>query len=44
MFVAWNGAILGSLNVPVSGAKSDPLEMLTQQSPSVGILIQVHIR
>ncbi|CAL8461729.1 g1260 [Coccomyxa elongata] len=41
MFVAWNGAILGSLNVPLSGAKSDPLEMLTQQSPSVGILIQI---
>ncbi len=42
MFVVWNGAILGSLNTLARNGKSDPLELLSQQSPSVGILIQVH--
>ncbi|EIE25275.1 aromatic amino acid permease [Coccomyxa subellipsoidea C-169] len=41
MFVVWNGAILGSLDTLARNGKSDPLELLSQQSPSVGILIQV---
>lgn len=42
MFVVWNGAILGSLDTGAAGGKMDPLLLLTQRSPSVGILIQVH--
>lgn len=41
MFVVWNGAILGSIDSSASGGKVDPLDLLTQQSPSVGLLVQV---
>lgn len=41
MFVTWNGTILGSLDTHSDSGNADPLVLLMQQSPFVGLLIQV---